>query len=150
MKGKLTSRPAQHSGTLTADHGLVSPAQALLQELLGSSIALAEDWEALSPDERETLLQCAGEEALLRGLVENKLLTEYQAARVEAGKTFGLILGNYRVLDRIGAGGVGVVFKAENLDIRRVVAVKVQLLHHDQDPQVLRRFVIEMRAVSRL
>ena len=150
MKGKLTGRPAQHPGALTADHVPVAPAQSLLHKLLGSSIVLAEDWEALPPDEREALLRCAGEEALLRGLVENKILTAYQADRVEAGKTFGLILGNYRVLDRIGAGGMGVVFKAENLDIRRVVAVKVLPLHPDQDPRMLRRFVTEMRAVSRL
>ena len=57
--------------------------------------------------------------------MENALLTEYQAARIDAGKTLGLILGNYRVLDRLGAGGMGVVFKAEHLRLRRQVAIKV-------------------------
>src|SRR5205085_12626789 len=83
-------------------------------------------------------------------LVRHGLLTPYQAARVEAGTLFGLILGNYRILDRIGAGGMGVVFKAEHIDLRRLVAVKVVPMAADQDPRLLPRFFAEMRAVARL
>ena len=46
-------------------------------------------------------------------LVEFNLLNGYQASRIRAGKEFGLVLGNYRVLDRIGAGGMGVIYLAE-------------------------------------
>ena len=75
-----------------------------------------------------------------------RLLTEYQADRIEAGKTFGLIIGNYRVLDRLGAGGMGVVFKAEHLYMRRQVAIKVLSSSSAQTPRVIQRISsFEMR-----
>jgi serine/threonine protein kinase len=61
-----------------------------------------------------------------------------------------LILGNFRILDRIGAGGMGIVFKAEHLDMRRHVAIKVLPESSNQDDRVLRRFYNEMRAVAQL
>src|SRR5262249_38056888 len=83
-------------------------------------------------------------------LVQHQLLTEYQAARIEAGTTFGLVLGNYRVLDRLGAGGMAVVFKAEHILMRRLVAIKVLPQAVEQDDRMLQRFFCEMRASARL
>src|SRR5262249_9902012 len=56
----------------------------------------------------------------------------------------------YRVLDRLGAGGMGIVFRGEHVDMRRQVAIKVFSLTPDQDPRLLSRFLVEMRAVARL
>ena len=81
-------------------------------------------------------------------LVKHNLLTDYQAARVDAGTTFALILGSYRVLDRIGAGGMGIVFKAEHIRMRRVVAIKVLPIPSDVDSCLLSRFHNEVRAVA--
>jgi serine/threonine protein kinase len=78
-------------------------------------------------------------------LVQHGLLTEYQAGRVEAGTTYGLIFGNYRVLDRLGAGGMGVVFKAEHVVMRRPVAIKVLSSFADQDSRIQQRFFTEDR-----
>jgi response regulator RpfG family c-di-GMP phosphodiesterase len=99
---------------------------------------------------REDVTASSEEGQVLAKLVERRLLTEYQAARIENGNTFGLVLGNYRVLDRIGAGGMGVVFKGEHVDMRRLVAIKVFQLSPDQDPSLLSRFLVEMRAVAQL
>ncbi|HEV3263857.1 MAG TPA: hypothetical protein VG013_43885, partial [Gemmataceae bacterium] len=113
--------PAAHA-TVT----IVPPsAQALLEELLASSLVLAEDWELLPAEAREALVQCSDRRALLSLLCAHGLLNEYQAARVGAGTTHGLILGNYRVLDRLGVGGMGVVFRGEHRCMRRQVAIKV-------------------------
>src|SRR5690242_4962222 len=112
-------------GWAERDEDPFSSAQTLLRELLDTSLVLAEDWEGLPTKVRVEIEQCGEREQLLALLVENGLLTEYQAGRIDAGTTFGLVLGNYRVLDRIGAGGMGVVFKAEHIDMRRPVAVKV-------------------------
>src|SRR5260370_41057289 len=74
---------------------------------------------------------------LLAQLVSQNLLTPYQAERIIAGTTFGLILGNYRVLDRLGAGGMGIVFKAEHLYLPRLVAIKVLPPSARQDPTLV-------------
>ncbi len=122
----------------------------LLQDLLASSIVLVEDWLALPETVREGLERCPDPDALLARLVGDGLLTEYQAGRVLAGTTFGLTLGNYRILDRIGAGGMGIVFLAEHLCMRRRVAIKVLPLGPQEDGRLLTRFFVEMRAVARL
>src|SRR5262249_38689454 len=62
----------------------------------------------------------------------------------------GLILGNYRVLDRLGAGSMGVVFKAEHVELRRPVAVKVLAQTLEQDIRLRSRFLTEMRVVAKL
>src|SRR5262245_58336970 len=49
-------------------------------------------------------------DAIGRALVEADLLTEYQLERILAGATHGLVLGNYRVLERLGAGSMAMVF----------------------------------------
>src|SRR5205085_2507585 len=87
--------------------------------------------------------------SLMRALlVAHKLLTPYQADRIAAGTTYGLVLGNYRVLDRLGAGGMAVVFKGEHLEMRRTVAIKVLPLTADQHSKLLPRFIAEMRTVA--
>src|SRR5262245_25177133 len=87
------------------------PTQAFLQELLASSLLLAEDWEGLDASDRTHLARCHDRHDLLDQLVAHSLLTQYQRDRISSDKTFGLVLGNYRVLDRLGAGGMGVVFR---------------------------------------
>jgi response regulator RpfG family c-di-GMP phosphodiesterase len=129
---------------------MTSRAQGLLTELLNVSLVLRSEWEALPALARDELLHCSDNAALLAKLVDYRLLTEYQAARIDAGRTHGLILGNYRVLDRIGAGGMGVVFKGEHLRLRRIVAIKVLAMSLENSCQALLRFDSEMQAVARL
>jgi response regulator RpfG family c-di-GMP phosphodiesterase/serine/threonine protein kinase len=126
------------------------PAQELFDQLLESSLVLAEDWESLPAPARAAIRECSDFSALLSLLQEHALLTEYQADRIEAGTTHGLILGNYRVLARLGAGAMGVVFKAEHCRMRRQVAVKVLPVLAGQDQKLLLRFFTEMRAVAQL
>ena len=87
---------------------------------------------------------------MLNLLVEHGLMTEYQAGRIQAGTTFGLVLGNYRILDRIGAGGMAVVFLAEHLDLRHIVAIKVLPSMPGQDCRLEHRFFSEMRTIAKL
>src|SRR5437016_2306460 len=96
-----------------------------LQELLASQLVLMEDWEKLTPETKKEILSSLDKSSFFAALVECGLLNSYQASRIEAGTTFGLVLGNYRVLQRVGAGGMGVVFKAEHIRLRRQVAIKV-------------------------
>ena len=95
---------------ITFADGPASFAQHFIQDLVNSSVLLSEDWENLPDQARKNLLKCCTKDNLLESMVRQGLLTAYQAERIDAGTTHGLILGNYRVLDRLGAGGAGTVF----------------------------------------
>jgi response regulator RpfG family c-di-GMP phosphodiesterase/serine/threonine protein kinase len=122
----------------------------LVYELLGSSLILAEDWEQLSADERDRLMQQPDNDRALLQMVDCGLLTHFQAARISTGNTFGLVLGNFRILERLGAGGMAVVYKAEHIEMRHCVAIKVLQVSRDDDPRLEARFSAEMRAIARL
>ena len=85
-------------------------------------------------------------------LVNAGLLTQYQSDRIEAGTTHGLILGSYRILDRIGAGGMGVVYRAEHIHLRRPAAIKMLPLYAGTkaDSPLLERFFKEIRIIAQL
>jgi serine/threonine protein kinase len=91
-----------------------------------------------------------GAQVLGEALVEADLLTRYQFERIMAGTTYGLVLGNYRVLNRIGAGAMGIVFRGEHMMMRRQAAIKVLPVDDDCAPQVIQRFNVEMRVLAQL
>ena len=62
---------------------------------------------------------------LARQLVQSKHLTKFQVQEIYLGRARSLILGNYTILDKIGAGGMGQVFKAEHRRMKRIVAIKM-------------------------
>ena len=62
----------------------------------------------------------------------------------------GKTLGHYKVTERIGAGGMGVVYKARDLHLDRFVALKILPAEKVADPERKRRFVQEAKAASAL
>lgn len=81
-------------------------------------------------------------------LVGMRLLTRYQAQELLAGRS-RFRLGQYTVLDKVGKGGMGHVFKAEHSMMGRVVAVKV-LPRSKATPESEAAFQREMRILGRL
>jgi len=62
----------------------------------------------------------------------------------------GQIIGHYRVLDQLGAGGMGVVYRAQDLKLGRQVAVKVLPTGTDATDEAIERFRREARTASSL
>ena len=62
----------------------------------------------------------------------------------------GRSLAHYTVLEKLGEGGMGVVYKARDAHLDRIVAIKVLPTHTVADPERRRRFVHEARAASAL
>ena len=89
-------------------------------------------------------------EALADELVRHKQLTKFQAQEIYQGRAKSLILGNYTILDRIGAGGMGQVFKAEHRRMHRTVAIKMLPTAMTKDAASVARFQREVEAASKL
>lgn len=87
---------------------------------------------------------------LAQHLVEQKLLTRFQADRICAGQTELLVLGNYELLEKIGSGGMGQVFKARHRRMKRVVAIKLLPTAMNSDPSTIARFEREVEAVAKI
>jgi formylglycine-generating enzyme required for sulfatase activity/predicted Ser/Thr protein kinase len=87
---------------------------------------------------------------LANRLVKAGRLSAFQAKYIYGGKAKSLLLGPYVVLDVLGKGGMGYVYKAEHRKMRRVVALKVIARAALESPDAVRRFEREVQAAARL
>lgn len=138
--------PVSSQGPFTAD-GFVSVEQ-LLARLTGSGLLSAEAIRGLiariPPARRAHSRQLAEE------LVLQKVLTSYQATILCQRRAPGLVLGNYVILEMLGAGGMGQVFKAMHRRMERVVVLKLLPPEMTQSPVAVERFHREVKAAARL
>ena len=62
----------------------------------------------------------------------------------------GTKISHYTILDKLGEGGMGIIYKAEDLKLKRIVALKVLPESFTQDEESKRRFTLEAQAASSL
>jgi serine/threonine protein kinase len=87
---------------------------------------------------------------LAEALIQRGVLTHFQAEQLLRGKWRGFYLGKYLILERIGVGGMGIVYLGEHKFLRRRVAIKVLPLALAQDAWFLQQFYQEAQAVAAL
>lgn len=88
--------------------------------------------------------------SILAKLVERHRLSEFQAQEIRAGRASRLFLGEYLLLDRLGAGGMGEVYVAQHRRMKRVVALKVLAQAIAARPEMAARFQREVEAAAKL
>src|SRR5262245_60628151 len=95
---------------------------ALVDELRQIGLLASEHLAELT---RLTSGRCGEPRSLVKSLVQRGWLTVYQMNQLLAGNGASLVLGSYRILDRLGQGGLSQVYKARHADGDWLVALKV-------------------------
>jgi formylglycine-generating enzyme required for sulfatase activity/tRNA A-37 threonylcarbamoyl transferase component Bud32 len=88
--------------------------------------------------------------ALGKELLRRGWLTPYQLNQILQGRGAELVLGQYLLLERLGEGGTGQVFKARHDKLNRIVAIKLIRKELLADPEVVGRFYREIQVLSQL
>jgi serine/threonine protein kinase/Tfp pilus assembly protein PilF len=122
---------------------------------------------ARMPQERSAFLaQACGDDELLRSEVESLIASHDDAnnfletpmsqiaadvlVKRHSGMAAGQKIGQYKIIDSIGAGGMGEVYLARDKKLDRNVAIKILNAEFSQDEANLQRFVSEAKAASAL
>ncbi len=129
---------------------LPAAAQQLLGEALQAGLLSASDISQFLARLGERVPQLSTRDRTADALVHFGHLTPYQRLRLVSGQTHGLLLGNYRVLDRLGGGTVGTVFTAIHPFLKRKVAVKVLTFEGEHRSATAERFLEESAILARL
>ena len=98
----------------------------------------------------EALAPQADAQPLSQALVAQGMLTPFQMETILNRKPEKLKIGNYDVLDKLGTGGTGTVFKARHRRMKRVVALKVLARNLGKDKTFVQRFQREVETLAQL
>lgn len=110
----------------------------------------------LTPEEVDSALRPAlaaavqDGEAVAQQLIAAGTLTRFQAEAVRDRRFDELVIEHYQVLDRLGSGGMGTVYRARHRRMKRVVAIKVLARTASRTESFVQRFQREVEAVARL
>jgi eukaryotic-like serine/threonine-protein kinase len=126
----------------------------LEKSILRRGLATAAEIEACKNERKGRSSQPAEPgKSLLEIMVDNKVLTRSQMVRLmqEAGDTNRKFsIPGYQMLDRLGKGSMGVVFKARQVSVDRVVAIKILLAPLAQNKEFIKRFEREAMIAAKL
>ena len=122
-------------------------AEDLLSALRSSGLFTPEQLRACDRD----LAAFGGDlQAGMKHLIAREFVTLYQLGKILRGKSADLLVGPYVVLDKLGEGGMGKVFRARHARLDRTVALKVMRPHLMTRPTTRGRYEREVQAIGKL
>lgn len=119
----------------------------IVDSLSDPRLLLPERYEELVT---QLLPQCSEWSILGRELIYRGWLTPYQMREVLRGNSQSLFLGSYTLLEPLGEGGMGSVFRAQNWKLGKTVAVKVIRQEQVRDRRTVKRFFREIQTLGRV
>ncbi len=122
----------------------------LIKSLAEAEILSDKDLRSLRERLVPTVGPPKGVQELVADIVRGGQLTKFQGRQILAGRIKALVLGDYVILDKIGSGGMGQVYKARHRRMNRVVALKILPPAMLQDAQAIKRFQHEVEAAAKL
>ena len=127
----------------------VQSTSALLKVLEKSSLLTTEEFESVKQEALDSPEQFSTPEKLAKHWIQTNLLTKWQVMQLFSGKA-AFFLGKYKLLNLLGVGGMGRVFLAEHTIMHRKVALKVISKEFSNNPDALKQFQAEARAIATL
>ena len=127
----------------------------LEKSILRRGLATAAEIETCKTHRKELADQAGAEPAksLLEIMVDAKVLTRSQMTRLkqESGETNKTLqIPGYQIIDKLGKGSMGVVFKAKQMSVDRIVAIKILLDALAQNKEFIKRFEREAKIAAKL
>ncbi|MCA1684648.1 MAG: serine/threonine protein kinase, partial [Planctomycetia bacterium] len=125
----------------------------LEKSILRRGLATAQEIEMCKSHRAKLAAKGDDAKGLLDVMVEAKALTKTQALRLlkEIGETSkALEIPGYKILERLGKGSMGMVFKARQTSVDRIVAVKILLDALAQNKEFIKRFDREAKIAAKL
>ena len=128
---------------------VVQSTSALLKVLEKSALLSTDEFESIKQEALDAPELYNTPEKLAKHWIQTNLLTKWQVMQLLSGKA-AFFLGKYKLLNLLGVGGMGRVFLAEHTIMHRKVALKVISKEFSNNPDALKQFQAEARAIATL
>jgi serine/threonine-protein kinase len=148
----VTGKPAAKPGE---DKSAGSSGGSMIDSIVGrlvveQGLATRDEVEAIR---RRQAADDPSGKSFAQALIDERLVTERQLSRLRSmveQERSGQTIPGYKVLEKLGAGAMATVFKAKQLSLDRMVAIKILPRKFSSNPQFIERFYAEGRAAAQL
>lgn len=148
ITGKVPNAPAEDKSAGTGGSSMIDSIVGRL--VVEQGLATRDEVESVR---RRQAADDKSGRSFAQSLVDERLVTERQLSRLRSmveQERSGSSIPGYKVMEKLGAGAMATVFKARQLSLDRMVAIKILPRKFSSNPQFIERFYAEGRAAAQL